>query len=140
MTNIKNFKEFNESFHHHKDFIHLVGVLRSECAHENIELVKELGGEVKFKNPINLSFYTDESCDATILKEITSITLAVDENNELEEKYGAMLDSNAQDEYLYATTTDGESIVINATITTPPYTTFDLWDILADVYDHKRYI
>ena len=140
MTNIKNFKEFNESFHHRKDFIHLFGVLRGECADQNIELVKELGGEVKFKKPINLSFYTDESCDATILKEITSITLAVDENEELEEKYGAMLDSNAQDEYLYATTTDGESIVINSFITTPPYTTFNLWDILADVYDHKRYI
>lgn len=137
MANIKNFKEFNESFKFKKDYIHELGTLRGQCADANIELVKELGGEVKFKKPIELFFYTDEYCEATILKKITSITLAVDEDDELEHKFGAMLDSNTEDEYLYATTTDGESIVINATITTPPYTTFELWDILADYYDGR---
>ena len=131
LLNESSYKRYpNEKSDYFEEYVKLTG----ECAIANIELVKDNGGKVEFKEPIIFRFYDKESNDKSqiiqlIRKDI--VALFVDAGD-AENKYGfddielLELESTDDGEYLVAITNEGEEIVVNSHVTCPCQTIFDI--------------
>lgn len=116
------------------DYFEAYVELTGECAYANIEVVKENGGKVEFKEPLITIFYDKESDDRSTIIELIRkdiVALFVDTDN-AENKYGfddielLELESTDDGEYLVAVTDEGEEIVVNSHVTCPCQTIFDI--------------
>lgn len=143
---IKNFEDFvgthlnesgykrypNDNSDYFEEYVKMTG----ECAIANIELVKENGGRVEFKETLIARFYDRESnFESPIIKLIRKDIVALfvdDDEDNAESKYGIHdielfeLESTDDGEFLVAVTNEGEEIAVNSHITCPCQTIFDI--------------
>lgn len=142
--NERSYKRYpNNGNNYFEEYVRLTG----DCAIVNIEVVKENGGKVEFKEPFIARFYDKESNDISPIIELIRkdiVALFVDTDN-AENKYGfddielLELESTDDGEYLVAVTDEGEEIVVNSHVTCPCQTIFDINSRL-EYYTYKGVI
>ena len=118
------------------DYFEQYVIMTDECTIANIELVKENGGRVEFKEPLIARFYDRESnFESPIIKLIRKDIVALfvdDDEDNAESKYGINdielleLASTDDGEYLVAVTNEGEEIAVNSHETCPCQTIYDI--------------
>jgi hypothetical protein len=119
----KGCKSLNEKVYstNEYDYVELTSQLMSDCAHNNIEIVKELGGKFEIKNNSNRKFcfykqshgkYGDVDMSKIVFENIVSFEID-DDLEYAEDLFGESMLYDDDGEFLVAITDDGERIPID---------------------------